>query len=35
MSLTTRFTQEYGLRTPIAQEGMAFVGSTPELEIAV
>jgi len=35
MSLTTRFTQEYGLRTPIAQAGMAFVGSTPELAIAV
>jgi enoyl-[acyl-carrier protein] reductase II len=35
MSLTTRFTQEYGLQTPIAQAGMAFVGSTPELAVAV
>jgi NAD(P)H-dependent flavin oxidoreductase YrpB (nitropropane dioxygenase family) len=35
MSLTTRFTQEYGLRAPIAQAGMAFVGSTPELAVAV
>jgi len=34
-SLTTRFTGAFGLRTPIAQAGMAFVGMTPELAVAV
>jgi NAD(P)H-dependent flavin oxidoreductase YrpB (nitropropane dioxygenase family) len=33
--LTTRFTEAFGLRTPIAQAGMAFVGMTPDLAIAV
>jgi enoyl-[acyl-carrier protein] reductase II len=35
MNLTTRFTEQYGLRTPIAQAGMAFVGTPPGLAIAV
>jgi NAD(P)H-dependent flavin oxidoreductase YrpB (nitropropane dioxygenase family) len=35
MELKTRFTEAYGLTTPIAQAGMAFVASTPELPIAV
>jgi NAD(P)H-dependent flavin oxidoreductase YrpB (nitropropane dioxygenase family) len=35
MTLRTRFTEAYGLTTPIAQAGMAFVGMTPELAIAV
>jgi enoyl-[acyl-carrier protein] reductase II len=35
MELKTRFTETYGLSTPIAQAGMAFVASTPELPIAV
>ena len=35
MELSTRFTQAYGLSTPIAQAGMAFVGMAPELAIAV
>lgn len=35
MALTTRFTQAYGLSTPIAQAGMAFVGMEPELAVAV
>lgn len=35
MQLTTRFTQQLGLSTPIAQAGMAFAGSTPDLAIAV
>src|SRR3954453_16339913 len=35
MTLETRFTQAYGLTTPIAQAGMAFVGMTPELAVAV
>lgn len=35
MELTTRFTEAYGLTTPIAQAGMAFVGMTPELAVAV
>lgn len=35
MNLTTRFTERFALTTPIAQAGMAFVGSTPELAIAV
>jgi NAD(P)H-dependent flavin oxidoreductase YrpB (nitropropane dioxygenase family) len=35
MTLTTRFTEAYGLTTPIAQAGMAFVGMTPDLAIAV
>jgi NAD(P)H-dependent flavin oxidoreductase YrpB (nitropropane dioxygenase family) len=35
MDLRTRFTEAYGLRTPIAQAGMAFVGMTPDLAVAV
>ncbi|MBM2620809.1 nitronate monooxygenase [Actinoplanes sp. LDG1-06] len=35
MELRTRFTEEYGLSTPIAQAGMAFVAMTPELPVAV
>lgn len=35
MELTTRFTDAYGLGTPIAQAGMAFVGMTPDLAVAV
>jgi enoyl-[acyl-carrier protein] reductase II len=35
MTLQTRFTEAYGLTTPIAQAGMAFVGMTPELAVAV
>jgi NAD(P)H-dependent flavin oxidoreductase YrpB (nitropropane dioxygenase family) len=35
MELTTRFTEEFGLSTPIAQAGMAFVGMTPDLAVAV
>ena len=35
MTLTTRFTAAFGLRSPIAQAGMAFVGMTPDLAIAV
>jgi len=35
MTLTTRFTEAFGLTTPIAQAGMAFVGMTPDLAIAV
>ncbi|MEV6304957.1 nitronate monooxygenase [Actinoplanes sp. NPDC051861] len=35
MELRTRFTEEYGLATPIAQAGMAFVAMTPELPVAV
>ena len=35
MALRTRFTEAYGLRTPIAQAGMAFVGMTPDLAVAV
>ncbi|MBO0869596.1 MAG: nitronate monooxygenase [Micromonosporaceae bacterium] len=35
MELATRFTKEFELRTPIAQAGMAFVGSGPDLAIAV
>jgi NAD(P)H-dependent flavin oxidoreductase YrpB (nitropropane dioxygenase family) len=35
MTVQTRFTQEYGLSTPIAQAGMAFVGMTPGLAVAV
>ncbi|MEV4509683.1 nitronate monooxygenase family protein [Dactylosporangium sp. NPDC049525] len=35
MALRTRFTEAYGLTTPIAQAGMAFVGMTPELPVAV
>lgn len=34
-SLSTRFTERYGLATPIAQAGMAFAGMTPPLCIAV
>ena len=35
MELHTRFTEAYGLNTPIAQAGMAFVGMTPDLAVAV
>src|SRR5262249_49534080 len=35
MTLQTRFTEAYGLTTPIAQAGMAFVGMTPSLAVAV
>jgi enoyl-[acyl-carrier protein] reductase II len=35
MELHTRFTEAYGLSTPIAQAGMAFVGMTPDLAVAV
>jgi enoyl-[acyl-carrier protein] reductase II len=35
MMLQTRFTEAYGLATPIAQAGMAFVGMTPGLAVAV
>ncbi|KUL28507.1 NAD(P)H-dependent flavin oxidoreductase [Actinoplanes awajinensis] len=35
MELRTRFTAEFGLTTPIAQAGMAFVAMTPELPVAV
>jgi NAD(P)H-dependent flavin oxidoreductase YrpB (nitropropane dioxygenase family) len=35
MTLRTRFTEAYGLTTPIAQAGMAFVGMKPELAVAV
>jgi enoyl-[acyl-carrier protein] reductase II len=35
MTLPTRFTDAYGLSTPIAQAGMAFVGMTPDLAVAV
>lgn len=35
MELTTRFTERFALTTPIAQAGMAFVGSTPDLAVAV
>jgi enoyl-[acyl-carrier protein] reductase II len=35
MALRTRFTEEFGLSTPIAQAGMAFVGMTPGLAVAV
>jgi enoyl-[acyl-carrier protein] reductase II len=35
MELRTRFTEAYGLSTPIAQAGMAFVGMTPDLAVAV
>ena len=35
MTLSNRFTQAYGLTTPIAQAGMAFVGMRPDLVTAV
>lgn len=35
MRLRTRFTDAFGLSTPIAQAGMAFVGTTPDLAVAV
>lgn len=35
MELRTRFTEAYGLSTPIAQAGMAFVASSPDLPVAV
>jgi NAD(P)H-dependent flavin oxidoreductase YrpB (nitropropane dioxygenase family) len=34
-TLSTRFTDAYGVRHPIAQAGMAFVGMTPDLAVAV
>lgn len=34
MTLRTRFTEAYGLDTPIAQAGMAFVGMAPDFAIA-
>lgn len=34
MTLRTRFTEAYGLGTPIAQAGMAFVGMAPDFAIA-
>ncbi len=33
--IATRFTDAYGITAPIAQAGMAFVGMTPELALAV
>jgi enoyl-[acyl-carrier protein] reductase II len=33
--ISTRFTEAYGLTHPIAQAGMAFVGMTPDLALAV
>ena len=33
--LSTRFTDTYGVSHPIAQAGMAFVGMTPDLAVAV
>ena len=33
--ISTRFTDEYGVAHPIAQAGMAFVGMTPDLAVAV
>lgn len=35
MALMTRFTEAFGLTTPIAQAGMAFVGTSPGLAVAV
>ncbi|MEV6350674.1 nitronate monooxygenase [Actinoplanes sp. NPDC051851] len=35
MQIKTRLTYAYGLRTPIVQAGMAFVGMTPDLAVAV
>lgn len=35
MALRTKLTEEYGCDCPIVQAGMAFVGSTPDLAIAV
>jgi enoyl-[acyl-carrier protein] reductase II len=35
MELRSRFTEAFGLTTPIAQAGMAFVGMTPDLAVAV
>jgi NAD(P)H-dependent flavin oxidoreductase YrpB (nitropropane dioxygenase family) len=35
MALRTRFTEAFGLSTPIAQAGMAFVGMSPGLAVAV
>lgn len=34
-SITTAFTQKFGLTHPFAQAGMAFAGEKPELAIAV
>src|ERR1700730_15612034 len=33
--ISTRFTDAYGVAHPIAQAGMAFVGMTPDLAVAV
>ncbi len=33
--ISTRFTDSYGITHPIAQAGMAFVGMTPDLALAV
>src|SRR5215472_10796795 len=33
--ISTRFTDAYGITHPIAQAGMAFVGMTPDLALAV
>jgi NAD(P)H-dependent flavin oxidoreductase YrpB (nitropropane dioxygenase family) len=33
--ISTRFTEAYGVAHPIAQAGMAFVGMTPDLAVAV
>jgi enoyl-[acyl-carrier protein] reductase II len=33
--MRTRFTDTYGVSHPIAQAGMAFVGMTPDLAVAV
>jgi NAD(P)H-dependent flavin oxidoreductase YrpB (nitropropane dioxygenase family) len=34
-TISTRFTDTYGVTHPIAQAGMAFVGMTPDLAVAV
>jgi NAD(P)H-dependent flavin oxidoreductase YrpB (nitropropane dioxygenase family) len=34
-TLSTRFTEKYGVRYPFASAGMAFVGETPDLAVAV
>jgi len=34
-TISTRFTDAYGVAHPIAQAGMAFVGTTPDLAVAV
>lgn len=35
MTMSTRFTKEYKVKFPFAAAGMAFIGSTPDLAIAV